>query len=95
MWQKLKSSSDPLIKKRVYQVEHNNEFFVIDPKNPDVRGHGKFSRVDPWVKTQEGLKRLTLLDKDFSNKLYAVKCLMDDGWPIKWLKQKQALTMFK
>lgn len=95
MWQRLKSSSDPLIKERIYQVEHSNEFFVIDPKKPDVRGHGKFSRVDPWVKTQEGLKRLTKLDSDFSNKFYAVKSLMAEGWSIKWLKHKQALTMFK
>jgi HD superfamily phosphohydrolase len=61
VWNKLLQCPDEQIQECLYKLKHYFLFkatFIMP---------GKFRGIDPWVKTDHGLERLTNLDKDFKN----------------------------
>lgn len=86
VWKKLKNSNNTEIQKNLDQVINPEKYIELsDKNNHDKLLYGKFRGIDPWVKTDVGLFRLTKLDTEFANKYKEVKNLIHGGWYIKFI----------
>ncbi|MCK4499891.1 hypothetical protein KAU11_05295 [Candidatus Babeliales bacterium] len=82
-WARLKKINNKAIQELVSQVE-NVESITLPGTigHHDILSSTKFRCVDPWVKTQNGLKRLTQLDKSFKSEFKKLKNKLTKGLPI-------------
>ncbi len=67
VWQLLCRSNDPVIQKSVHNILHAKNLYQVGTKDSfDLHYVAKFRGINPWVKTSDGLKRLTHCDTAFS-----------------------------
>lgn len=81
IWDLLCSSQDTEILLCVHKITHCRNYFAIS-EDYDVVASSKFRGVDPLVKTQNGLQRLSELDKNFAAEYARIKNLNESGWKI-------------
>lgn len=68
VWEKLENSNDPEIKAVMNIIYNYSDYCHAGTEdNYDLHFKRKFKGVNPYVKTKNGLKRLTEIDKDFAN----------------------------
>lgn len=85
LWYLLNNSNDPIIKDLLFKAYHANDFYdVVQDGSEDTILKCKFRGIDPWVKTENGLKRLTELDQEFAKNYRDVQEIMKHGWHIKY-----------
>ncbi|MBA3954254.1 HD domain-containing protein [Candidatus Dependentiae bacterium] len=84
VWQKLTQSQDSIIQNLLTKLRNYKTEFVLNDKKYDVVLKAKFRGVNPWVKTTNGLTRLTELDADFKKQFDQLRDLMAKGWHIKF-----------
>ncbi len=85
LWDLLKESQDPIIKDLLFKAYHANDFYeVVNDGTEDTILKCKFRGIDPWVKTDSELKRLTELDPEFAKNYHDVQEVMKHGWRIKY-----------
>ena len=96
IWHKLLSSTDPEIKASIEKLRNLDEYYMqTNDPYPDLVLRGKFRGIDPWVKTQEGLVRLTEIDPEFAAYFKLVKDKMAAGWKIKFFHHTASSEEFK
>lgn len=84
IWQKLATSNDSEIAGHIYRIEHCQEYWSLGtPQDYDIYINTKFSGTDPLIKTESGLKRLTVIDPDYRQEFERVKNLISKGHHIK------------
>jgi uncharacterized protein len=86
MWQKLIQYPDPMVQKLAHKIQTvKTQFKVIQGASYHAILKGKFRGINPWVKTAEGLKRLTILNPDYDKAFQKAKQQMAEGWKIIYL----------
>jgi hypothetical protein len=85
LWNTFISSCDTIIQKIIHKMRNYTQYFMLESKNYDVLLKSKFRGINPWVKTQDKLVRLTELDTDFAVEYTRVQRLMKQGWSVKFL----------
>ena len=85
VWQKLMNSDDAELKIIMDKLNNYKKHFMISEHDYDRLAKAKFRGINPLVKTDDQIKRLTELDQDFNKEFNAVKMTMQKGWPVKFL----------
>jgi HD superfamily phosphohydrolase len=89
IWERLLQAEDPEIQRLMDQIFHVNEYVTfVDPSQGDFEVKMKFRGVDPWIETDQGIKRLTEVDPEAAEEFQSVKAMMRQGWSIKLLSRK-------
>lgn len=84
VWQKMTSSSDPMVRLATKKIVHNKRFFALtDRAQADLYIPAKFRGIDPLVQTKGGLKPLTEIDSDFATAYHHLQQVMQAGWALK------------
>jgi uncharacterized protein len=83
--EKLEKSNDKEITSLLNKIKtHNQHFKISTPDDYDKFLHGKFRGINPWIKIENGFKRLTELDPEFKKEYERVKSLVKKGYYIKF-----------
>lgn len=86
VWNKLIQSNDDELQKHLHKAMHIEEQIkCVDSDDYDRLIKNKFRGINPWVKTDKGVMRLTELDQNFNKEFDEVKQRMEAGWRIKLL----------
>ncbi|MBD3273361.1 HD domain-containing protein [Candidatus Dependentiae bacterium] len=86
IWNKLENSKNKEILKYLDQVKNPQKYIKIsDKENHDKILYGKFRGINPLIKTEKGLSRLTDLNQNFSKEYNKVKKIIHNGWYIKYI----------
>lgn len=81
VWQTLKNSNDALIVSCINKVEQYADYFTIgDVHNHTMHYNVKFLGVNPWVETDAGIERLSMLDTSFAQEYERVGQQAKQGW---------------
>jgi hypothetical protein len=81
VWNKLVNSSDKEICVYIEKIVNCRNYFTLD-SDYDLILQGKFRGVDPLVKTDQGLQRLTELDEKYAREYVRIKQLTERGWQV-------------
>lgn len=86
VWNKLIQSDDKELQNLLNKALHiDQNIKCVTSDDYDLLVKNKFRGVDPYVKTEQGVIRLTELDADFNAEYCAVKQYMEAGWRIKMI----------
>ncbi len=86
VWNKLIQSDDTELQSHLQKALHVEEHIkCVETDEYDMLIKNKFRGINPWVKTDKGIMRLTELDQDFNKNYTEVKRYMEAGWRIKLL----------
>ena len=85
LWVLFTNAHDKKIQDIIHKMRNYNQYFTFDKQNYDVLLKSKFRGINPWVKVQDKLVRLTELDADFAAEYARVQKLMEQGWCVKFL----------
>lgn len=70
----LQTSDDIIIKHTLTKLLNAKNLYTPSDENKyDLTYTAKFRGIDPWVQTEDGLKRLTACDVDFANHYHSTK----------------------
>ena len=84
VWNILKNSKDEEIKKCVENIlSAPYNFYFSDSSDYDYHCKNKFRGIDPLVKTEDEIKRLTEVDADFEKLYKKEKQIIERGWFLK------------
>lgn len=87
VWDKMQHSSDPHVVELTHKIVHNSRYYQQRSTNPDLVTKAKFRGIDPLVQTQDGVKRLTEIDKDYAQEYHQLKKVMSKGWSVAFVDQ--------
>ncbi len=87
LWNRLLASDDVVIKNLLYKIFHYQDFYrlVATEHDADMVIRPKFRGIDPLVKADDGLQRLSNIDHCFAQAYKRVGDLMMRGWFVKLL----------
>ena len=86
IWNKLKHLNNTEILQNLDKVINPEKYIKLsDKNNHDKLLYGKFRGIDPLVKTNDGLSKLTELDTEFAKKYQNIKSLIHSGWYVKFI----------
>lgn len=86
IWEKLIASQDSEVIVIIDKIRNYEEHFSMVPKSESqLILKDKFRGVNPWIRTEKGLQRLTDIDPEFAAEFKRVKAVMEGGWPIKFV----------
>lgn len=87
IWQKLYTSPDEHIKQHLYNLKNFASIITLSTKHDfDIHMIGKFRGIDPLVKRNNYVKRLTEWDATFKEEFEKIRDTIAQGWYIKCLK---------
>ena len=84
LWDSFVHAHDEAIQEIVYKLRTYNQYFICDQTQYDIVLKSKFRGINPWVKVQDKLVRLTELDAEFYADYKRVQETIDRGWRIKF-----------
>ena len=85
VWNKLLASKDKTIQTLMNKSIHYKDYIkCVKQDDYDFLAKNKFRGIDPLIKTENGLVRLTELDKGFKTEFNEVKQCMESGWRLKF-----------
>ena len=83
IWDKLRNSKDPLIQKRMEMITHPDPFYqFVAPSQANTLVKFKCRGVDPWIKKEGTIARLTSIDPELFDALLKIKEKAIAGWPL-------------
>lgn len=81
IWEKMRASNDPLVAATPQNIiNYRRYYFACDPQYANFSFTEKFRGINPLVKTEHGLRRLTELDNQFRLEYEHIKKMMAHGW---------------
>lgn len=84
IWECLLDHRDPLIQKKMLQVLNADKYFhIVDRQESDLIIGSKFRGIDPIIKLENQLVRLSSLDPQIHREFLLVKQMVKEGWPVK------------
>lgn len=85
VWQKMLASDDDLIKQSLDKVIHYRQQYDVVDQNSEYDLHlkAKCLGIDPWVKTQGGIVRLSTIDLEYAKEYNRVNDMIAKGWYLK------------
>ncbi len=88
VWDKLKTSSDPLIQDRMHRLDNiSNYYCFVNVEEADAIILFKCRGVDPWILQQGEIIRLTTMDHKLEQALRELKNKAMKGWAIQLKKE--------
>lgn len=84
IWSRLRTCNDSFINSMLTKLADITKFYTLDKQNYDVLNYPKFRAVDPFIKTEKGLFRLTNLDQAFKDDYETLRTRISEGIPIKF-----------
>ncbi len=83
VWDKLNSSPDPIIQNKMHMVTHHDDYFrMVTPAQATVMVKFKCRGIDPWIKQDGKVMRLSELVPELAEALQKTKDKAAAGWPI-------------
>jgi uncharacterized protein len=84
LWQKLNGFDDAYIQDRMRWIANAEEYFyLVDGNEAEIHACMKFRGIDPWIKVDGKLQRLSVVDPEIAKEFAEVKQFMAQGWNIK------------
>lgn len=84
IWEKLSNSKDPLIQRKMEMLFQVDKLYsLVNPQEADLIIINKFRGIDPWIKRDEKLTRLTSISPTLSKEYKEIKEKVALGWAIK------------
>ncbi len=83
VWNLLVSSEDAQLSQLMDKVVHSERYFCIDNEHPDKVLYTKFRGIDPLVKIDGILVRLSELDPIFKAEFERVRQVIKNGWSVR------------
>lgn len=84
VWDELLHSYDPLIRNRMNMIHHPNDYFqIVSPADATLFVKFKCRGIDPWIKLESNLVRLTSLDPNLAELFQKSMKQAKMGWPVK------------
>ena len=78
-------STDEMVKRWVARIKGGESAYTIcDAQSADFSIVGKFSGIDPLVKTEQGLKRLSEVDPAYQQEMHEARQWIGAGQAIKF-----------
>ncbi|NGX27585.1 MAG: hypothetical protein K940chlam6_01523 [Chlamydiae bacterium] len=94
VWRKIRQLKDPLIQNRFRKIFNAKHYFaLVDPKEADLHPKMKFRGVDPWIKKEGQVHRLTSLDEKVKEEFHKIQEEMAKGWPIKIKPDRKSIQI--
>lgn len=88
LWNKLLLHPDSTIQANNRYIANPLLRYKLCPKNEaEIHLNIKFRGVDPWIRTENGLERLTHLSPAYANEYEQVKQTAKSGWHLKHLEK--------
>ncbi|MCC2646183.1 MAG: hypothetical protein K0R02_248 [Rickettsiaceae bacterium] len=85
--QKLFSSNSKYIQQRMQWCRNIHKTFqIVDSGKYDMHMKAKFRGVDPWIKTKDGLIRLTEVNKEYKTKFDNLKYICEKGYNVRFIR---------
>ncbi len=86
VWNTLVTCKEPSVQQGVHELMQAQQSYDICPDlaHADLIVKTKFRGIDPLIKTQKGLERLSLVAADFGARYHTIQGLVTCGWPITW-----------
>jgi HD superfamily phosphohydrolase len=85
IWDKLVTHSDPLIQKKMAMAQSPREHFCfVEDTEADLILKVKFRGIDPWIRSEKGIARLTALDPALREEYERIRLKTSQGWAIKF-----------
>lgn len=86
IWEQLSNSQDPLIQKQLRMIHAPHQHFrLVDPPSATTFIKFKCRAIDPWIKKNGQVMRLSSIDPDFNTDLNKMRQSAIDGWPVEVL----------
>lgn len=83
IWDKLSISEDPLIASRMEMLAHFNDYYrLTDPSQTEFFIKFKCRGVNPWIKLEDKIFRLSSIDKEYGEALQNMLEKASRGWPL-------------
>jgi uncharacterized protein len=83
IWQLLRASNDPLIQKATNAILNPQHYYEL-ADHGEFEIKPKFRGIDPWVQTEDGIKRLREIDTQFAHAFEQTKKKLNAGF---WAKE--------
>jgi hypothetical protein len=86
IWDRLSISQNPLIEKQMQMIRNPNQYFhFVHPMQANIFIKFRCRGIDPWMKKNRQLVRLTSLNPTLSKAFQRTKQQSIKGWPVKIL----------
>lgn len=96
IWDRLSASPDPLIQKQMQMLRSPTQYFrIVNATKATMFLKFKCRGIDPWIKKNGQIVRLTSLNPTLSEALHKTKKRSIDGWPIEMLPSSESLSFQK
>jgi len=83
IWERLSQSPDPLIQNRMYKIAHAEDFYrCVEPSQATTFIPFKSRGIDPWIKQEDKIVRLTSLDTELAEAFNQMKETAARGWAL-------------
>ncbi len=87
MWEKMKKSSDAWVRTIPEKIVHPYHYYSEgNTQDYSKKFVSKFRGINPLIKTESGLKRLTEIDPSYKQEYDNVRAIMHHGWHITYLE---------
>jgi len=83
VWSILQKSDDPYIQQCMFLIARHQSLFFIDDQDYDMRITAKCRAIDPYVKINGSIHKLSAYDAEFARLFTMVKREVAEGWPIR------------
>lgn len=91
IWKLLQKSKDPVIAQKIEMILHADDYFEhVEPNKADEMIPFKSRGIDPWIRQNGKLIRLSSLKPDLGREYQEVKELAKRGWALKYLTPKSS-----
>jgi len=84
VWNRLNKSENEFIKTTLKKLHNLNDHYILDANNYDICPKPKFRGINPLVKVDDKLIRLTALDEEFKKEYDRINDIIKPGFYIKF-----------
>lgn len=90
VWNKLRFAKDEVLQKHMHKIMHAEEYFQLaETKTPSMVILQKFRGIDPWVKSDGQIRRLTEICPKVAKEYEDVKRMMKEGHKVVFEDSKE------
>lgn len=94
IWDRLSSSQEPLIQKRMQMIFSSNQYLrLVAPTQANAFIKFKCRGIDPWIKKNGQVVRLTALNPTLREAFQRTKQRSMDGWPVEVLSVEEISSL--
>jgi hypothetical protein len=94
VWDTLSASNDPVIQHQMHMLANPSAYFrLVPPSEADIQAKFRCRGIDPWIRHENSVVKLTSLDPEFAAALRRMQVKAAEGWPIEMQSSALALRL--